>query len=295
MKCLIRGCFAIAIIIVTCVPRLSAADAISYVVLEDGDPGALVRISADGRTVSTIARDVSGLGLTVDGARNYIVAGKTGLLRITPAGSISTIASAPAGSVWASVVIDGAGNFLVGDGIKPALWRVSADGKTTTKLLTFDDIDTVGGYYRQSALVSDRAGDCFFLVEGYNHRVGIIPQLFRITPQGQTTEIPLSGVRFRRASGMVPLANGDLLISIFQGRQFLRVTDNGVVTLFADLDSRDWYYPGGFALRPDDGSIVVLLPIGNEVARLNADGSPTKDSRIHLPLTPTGIVVESSR
>ena len=295
MRCLVGACFAISIIVAG-VPPLCADGAISYVVLEDGDPGALVRISADGGTVSTIARGVSGLGLTVDGAGNYIVAGRTALLRITPTGRISTIASAPDGSVWASVAVDGSGNFLVGDGRKPALWRVSADGKTTTKLLTFDDIDIHDGR-RKSALVVDRAGDCFFLVQSNNHRIGIIPQLFRITPQGQTTEIPLSGVRFRMPNGgMIPLANGDLLVSVYGEPQLLRVTHDGMATLFADL--RDMYpfmYPGGLALRPDDGSIVILLPAINHVARLNADGSSTTEGRIHLPLTPMGIIAESSR
>ena len=77
-------------------PATAAAG--SFVVLNYSANNSLVRVSSDGQLISTIAVNVGGFGLTKDRAGNYLIAAVRSLLRVTPSGSVSTIATAPRGS-----------------------------------------------------------------------------------------------------------------------------------------------------------------------------------------------------
>src|SRR5947209_1218528 len=98
----------------------------SYVVLQDSDHDSLIRLSVDGKKVSTIANGAGGVGLAVDAGGNYIVGAKSALLKVTPAGVVSTIANAPGDSEWTAAAVDDSnGSYIVVDGNQPILWRIS--------------------------------------------------------------------------------------------------------------------------------------------------------------------------
>src|SRR6266478_2523430 len=88
---------------------VSASAADSYVVLNRS--AGLYSIPSG----IAINSSVGGVDLAVDSGGNYIVAAIGSIAKVTPGGVLSTIASAPSGSQWASVALDLAGNFIVGD------------------------------------------------------------------------------------------------------------------------------------------------------------------------------------
>ena len=55
----------------------------SWVFLQDNPDESLVRLSADGKSLTTIAKGAAGLGLAIDAAGNYIVGARKTLLRVT--------------------------------------------------------------------------------------------------------------------------------------------------------------------------------------------------------------------
>ena len=71
-----------------------AADPISYVLISSS-PGALIRASSDWRSIATIASVPNATGLGKDLYGNYLVTTSSTLLRVTPTGTVSTIATAP--------------------------------------------------------------------------------------------------------------------------------------------------------------------------------------------------------
>src|ERR1700683_1923796 len=90
-----------------------AADPISYVVLSSSPSGALVRASSDWRSIKTIATVDNGTGLGKDLGGNYLVTTPSTLMRVTPTGTVSTIATAPStpATGWIGVAADSLGNF----------------------------------------------------------------------------------------------------------------------------------------------------------------------------------------
>lgn len=57
---------------------------LSFVVLRSSEKYSLVRVSADGKLVTTIAHGAPGVGLAKDTAGNYVIAAATKLLIATP-------------------------------------------------------------------------------------------------------------------------------------------------------------------------------------------------------------------
>jgi hypothetical protein len=158
---------------------LAGAD-VSYVVMNGrGDRNSLVRVSADGQSVTTIAHGAAGFGLTKDQAGNYIVAAGWSLHSVTPSGAVRTIAKAPTGSQWMSVVQEAEGTFVVADNRLHAVWRVSPDGLSLTRLCNYpvkksDELE-------DTSLALDSQGNILLLEDNES------AQLFRITPAGDAS------------------------------------------------------------------------------------------------------------
>ena len=174
------------------------AGTVSYVALQDSDRDSLVRISADGKTVTSIANGAAGVGLAVDGSGNYIVAAKSKLLRVTRDGKVSTIADAPANSEWRAVAVGQNGEIAAADCKQTALWLVSPDGSSVRKLADFNGDPDCGGY-GDVALAVEGSGDYLVLARGdwpetRSDRRKTHVRLTRITPGGEAVEIRITGL-----------------------------------------------------------------------------------------------------
>lgn len=174
-------------------PRDVARDAEgSWIVVEQpttggqvpvGEP-ALYRITPDGQ-VSVVARGAPlqrPHGLVLDRDGSYIVADNSaGLLRVTPQGQVSVIAAAAQGTAFASgvdVALDASGNYIVADGARSALLRVTRAGAVGVihQGAPFSP-PTPQGARGPRGVVTDDNGD--FLVVDYAARA-----VFRVTPGG---------------------------------------------------------------------------------------------------------------
>jgi hypothetical protein len=192
------------------------AGSVSYVALQDSDKNSLVRISFDTRTATTIANNAAGVDLALDADGNYVVAAKSALLRVTPAGKVAVIAKAPPGAEWLSVAVAPDGNIFAADGMRPALWRVSADGESVIEFASWNGVHHGGG--RPVNVRIDGAGDCLVLIDGVNHRIGAVVELWRISRAGVVTQVPVEGPRVWNPASMVPDGSGGWL---FVAREIL--------------------------------------------------------------------------
>jgi hypothetical protein len=260
----------------------------SWVFLQDNPDKSLVRLSADGKSLTTIAKGAAGLGLAIDGAGNYIVGARKTLLRVTRAGVVKQIAAAPAGSSWTKVAVDAAGNFIVADGTKPAIWRVSADGASVVNVASYGniDIDMPEGAERGLALAVDTTGDYLLLPTGVYRPPGVLRHIpngvgpvyfLRVAPGGSVTEVPLRGVKLKQAGGMVPDGKGSYLVTDERGDQAVfRLTLDGLVTKVPGLEIAG--LPVGLrdlARDPDTGAIIAIdFPGLGSVSRSAGEGEP---------------------
>jgi hypothetical protein len=243
----------------------------SWVFLQDNPDESLVRLSADGKSLTTIAKGAAGLGLAIDGAGNYIVGARKTLLRVTRAGVVKQIAAAPAGSSWTKVAVDAAGNIIVADGLKPAIWRVSADGTSVVNVASYGQccVPLPEGVERLMALAIDVSGDYLLLANGEWYPPGVNPTVpqgvgpeyfYRIAPDGSLTEVPLTGVKLRAASSMIPDAKGGYLVTDEQNDcAVFRLTPGGLVTRVEGLEiSGPQNGLSGGARNPETGGVVVI-------------------------------------
>jgi hypothetical protein len=245
------------------------------------DEDSLVRVSADGKTATTIANGAAGVGLTVDRAGNYIVAARSALLRVTRAGVVTTIATAPNGSEWVAVAEHPGGGLVVADGILHVIWRVSDDGRTVDKFAEYPGSLPRGG--SGIGLLRDDSGDFLLLRIGDDNTA----HLYLISPAGEVSQIPLTGAVRPSAHFFLPTKDGLTAVSggpivpdgsgafLFlddeHTRNIFRLTRSGVVTKFAHLDRVSGHFPFGLARNPETGEIVVQA-LGR-LLRASPDGS----------------------
>lgn len=264
----------------------------SYVVLQGTrqGPHTLVRVSADGKAVAPIAEVPDGQGLVLNAAGNYIVSAKSKLLRVTPAGAVSTIAEAPGDAEWSAVAVDPSGDFIIADGKLPVLWRVSADGKSVQKLATYDEEHPGNRAPRPVAVAVERSGDYLVLLNGVpfgdypklaatrDYRKLATTQCFRITPAGKATEIRLSGIPTKAAASVLSEDNGEFLYTDYAGVEtgsaLFRASPTGSVTEFARVPRECGPYATAIGLARDHetGDIVASTGLGC-LLRISADGS----------------------
>lgn len=269
------------------------AFAASYVILQDKEEDSLVRVSTDGKSVTTIAHGAGGVGLAVDAAGNYIVGARTALLRVTPSGTVTKIADAPADSEWTALAIESAGSILVGDCRQPVIWRVSKDGTTVTKAATYGGlVYSAGGC--GMAILARPAGDFLVLMESANNRLGPVGQFLHVTGEGMVTETPLRGTRVIKPTAITDDGNGAFLFADYGQQAILRLMADGLVSEFSKLSSCG--FPKGLARNPENGDVVVTQLYCGSLATITRDGALRADlvrrGKIKLP---TAIILELDR
>jgi DNA-binding beta-propeller fold protein YncE len=245
----------------------------SYVVLQKGTTNSLIRISSDGKSMTTIAEGFEGVSLAIDGGGNYIIGARDRLLRVTPSGAVSTIATAPEGALWTAVAVDASGNLIVADGRKPAVWRVSPDGLSIVQVATYDGL--VYTVDRPVGIVVDNDGDYRLVVLGVDpadrHTAA---RVYRVSPGGTVRAIRLHGARSRRFSGGLALDDrGNLLIADLLESAIFRIAGDGEVTR---LDAEPSPCRGdvlGLARDPATGDLLITGELCQAVIRTNPDGS----------------------
>jgi sugar lactone lactonase YvrE len=263
---------------------LHAGD-ISYVVLNRSDVNSLVRVSEDGKSITTIAHGVGGYGLAVDENGDYIIAASTRLLRVRRSGSVETIALAPDGSHWLAVAIDPQGNLMLTDNVQHAVWRVSGKNGSVVKVVDYPVTHPINR--ESSGIVPDGAGG-YLLIEENNATT----ELFRITSTGEIGAILLRGVKIPRGGAIVPDGSGGYLVGSPHNLLF-RLSEAGEVKGFAQVPGRN---PTGLARNPQTGEILVTLNQNFSLARVSADGAKVElfaVDRVRLP-NPTAIVAEGA-
>ncbi|WP_321476296.1 hypothetical protein [uncultured Paludibaculum sp.] len=273
---------------------------VNYVVLQESDRDSLIRVSADGKTVSTIAHGAGGVDLTVDRAGNYVVAAKTALLRVTRAGEVSTIAKAPPGAEWESVIADRSGSLIVADGRKPILWRVSEDGQSVAKWVEFPRTQVHPGF-NHTGLASD--GSDGYLLLGYTSNWAFgnkdpktkIPLFHQITANGEVTRIPVSGVTVTSSRRLIPDGSGSyLFLNVYpddrKDRKVFHLSASGTVSEFADPGEQGCCMTG---LVRNPGTGDVIITIVNRLLRVSADGATTSELCRYPKISfPEAIIVE---
>jgi hypothetical protein len=265
----------------------AAAGDFSYVVLNGGaDRNSLVRVSADGRSITTIANEAGGYGLAKDHAGNYIVAAVNSLLKVTPSGSVSLIAKAPADSQWMSVVEDAEGMFAVADNRQHAIWRVSPDGKSVAKIWTYS---APTGGLENTSLASDGHGNSLLLEDSHYVR------LHRITPAGVATPIPL-GRTANFNSDLLVDAQGNYVFMNYHVGQMFRVTPAGEITPIGKVTPLVENMVG-LAQDPGTGEYIMTVNFAHSLIRINLSG--TSFTTIAYDQTylsyPTAVIVETGK
>jgi len=255
----------------------------SWVFLQDDPENSLVRLSADERSVKLVASGVAGRGLALDKDGSYIIAARQQLLRVTPTGTVSRIAAAPPGSSWVQVVVDASGSFVVADGRKPTLWRVSADGTSVAALASLRrfDIESPEGTDRFIALTIDASGDYLLLFDG-TRRQGWGPVHFlRVKPDGSLAEVQLSGLRLQCPEAIASDGRGAYVITDCGTHDaVLRVSTDGAVS--KALTFREAFVgPWGIA-RNTAGEIIVTGIGTGQIARASGDGESLQEAAVRL-------------
>jgi hypothetical protein len=276
---------------ICCVLLLAAwpatAVAGSYVVLNRSAKNSLVRVSSDGNLISTIAVKAGGYGLAKDTAGNYIIAAVSSLLRVTPSGSVSTIATAPRGSQWMRVVQDPEGVFLAVDNQQHAIWRISADGQSVAKLANYAEASPI---MEDVSIVLDESGNYLVIEELLG------THLWRVTPGGEVTPVPLRGINIATGGVIIDESDGNYLIGSYRDNAVFRLSRAGDVTKFAEL-KLDKTALTGMARNPETGEIVATLNFAQSLIRISADGrtvSRLAKDPSYLSF-PTAILFESGK
>jgi hypothetical protein len=258
---------AFAIILALSTFAVSAASG-TYVVLNEianSSSTGMVRVSPDGAMVSTVSRAVWGTGIVEEANGNLVaVNGKT-LQRLTPAFQVSTVATAPAGSNWIAVAIDGSGNFVVADNILHAIWRIFPDGAATL----------VAPYpvsYPQNmegvSIALDSSGDYILAIDP-----GATGLLIRMTPAGKVSIVELARMPVAKGGSLAPDGKGNFLLGM--NGAIYDVNLSGQIVLVAS-GSQLCCNLTGLALDQSTGEMLVTLNgVGGvpSLVKVSADGN----------------------
>jgi len=217
------------------------------------------------------------------------VAAVSSLIRVTPSGQITNIAKAPPESQWMSVVQEQTGSFLVVDNRQHGIWRVSQDGHTTTKLLSYAAPNPV---WEGTSIVPDGNGN-YLLLEDHSSA-----RLFRVTPAGD-----LGSISLKRSMAfcwsLTPDGPANYLamqpyVSVAEeprGTAIVRIAENGEVIELAKTTAR----PNAVVRDPDGGGFIGISNYQHLLFRISPDGQTVVSLAFdpsHLAF-PSAIIVDT--
>lgn len=248
----------------------------SGIVYEISAPGYLVGVPADGGPATLQKNGVSdGLGIALDRNGDFILAHFGALDRYTPGSSgYSVIARPPSGSSFIDVAIDGSGNYIVADNEMHRIVRITPDGSSITPVASYP----VGNPAGEDAWVRIDGDGNYVLAEDNGSQLHV----FRITPSGTVTSVPLSGVPSGQIvlGGMTFGASGDYVVTV-RGGQILDITPTGQTRTLAESDAL--VGAAGIARDPISGNFLVVNNSNNALLTVSADGSSIRTFYSPLP------------
>ena len=224
-----------------------------------GSPGAAGNWDGTGAASTFAARFDRPTGLAVDGLGNVFVAdtGNNTIRKITPAGTVTTLAGSPsvAGSAdgtgpgahfaqTSGVAVDEAGNAFVADMFNHTIRKITPAGAVTTlagspgSFGTADGTGAAARFFYPRGVAVDGVGNVF-VVDSGNYTIR------KITPAGAVTTLAGSpgssgsadgtgtAARFAEPEGLAVDGTGTLFVADAFDNTIRKITPAGVVTTFA--------------------------------------------------------------
>ena len=181
----------------------------------DGSPTALHRYSNTGSLINTIASVPNGLALTKVLGNYYVTTGST-LIQVTPTGTVTPVATAPASTQWVSLAPDGLGNLVLADNKAHAVWRLNVQTSAATLVGTYPVGDA--GQLEDVGIAVDPSGS-YLILSDNNGTLS----LYSMTPAGTVTPVMLTGFAAVNTNGRLIRYNG--------GYAFISYGDNAICTI----------------------------------------------------------------
>jgi sugar lactone lactonase YvrE len=246
-------------------------------------------------------------GVAVDGAGNvYVADGNHTVLKITPAGVMTTLAGAAgqvgivdgAGSAArfdgpSSVAVDGAGNVYVVDGFNFTIRKITPNGVVTTlagspgQRGSTDGIGSAASFAYPDGVAVDSAGN-IYVADTVNDTIrkitpaGVVSTLAGSAGQPGSDDGTGSAARFNYPAGVAVDSTGNVYVAD-SGNDTIRViTPAGVVTTLAGVPGQTGSADGtGSAARFNGPDGVAVDGAGNVYV---ADNNTIRE------ITPAGVV-----
>ncbi|SPF55689.1 exported hypothetical protein [Candidatus Sulfopaludibacter sp. SbA4] len=254
---------ALAAVACLVIPSPAIADAVTYYVLNENGP--IIRIPSDGSATATISDPYGGDGFALDNLGNFIAAAVSALVQVSPSGNAVVIANAPGNSQFIDVAIDGSGNYIVADNAQHQVVRISAATHAITPV----------AFYPASP---NELEDSYVRVDGSGNYIvaednGSQLHVFRITPGGTVTTIPLSGTIPTRVGGMTFDASGNYVITDYNLGAIDVITPSGAITTLFQNDTLAAAELTGIVRDPGTGDFIVVGRVSKSLYSVAPDGS----------------------
>jgi subtilisin family serine protease/streptogramin lyase len=258
----------------------------------DGDlsaaAGTIFRFSAGGRvtTLATLTSPPQDIASDADGNLFVTLPFRQQIVRITPDGAVSTLFSGSPLAGPLAIVVDHAGNIIVGDNHADAVFRISPDGRSISEIAR---VPATPRQAQSITLAIDADGSVLVASSTTDGGPPDASVVLRVRTDGVVTTL-FSGTAIMGPSGMVVEPSGDLVIADFRQNALIRLTPAGNTSVIAQGGALCCNLVG-LERDPATGDFISLLNFQDRVVRISAGGTVTT---LHSgsPLTfPHGILV----
>lgn len=201
--------------------------------------------------------------MALDSSGNYIVAPAGPLLKMTPGGVVTTIASGG----YISVAVDGLGNFIAADNSHHEVWRISPDGSSVNVVAAYP-VCNVGNLEDVTVRINS-AGN--YVVMHDNCSSGIA--VYVITPGGTVTSLPLSTALPSGLGGFTFSPSGNYVIDDYSSSTIYSVTPSGTVSVLSQGSSLLNGQIDNIVYDPGSGNYVVANKLANSLLFVTPAGA----------------------
>lgn len=284
-------------------------DAAGRLLVADYQNSAIRCIQADGE-VTTLAGQprpapFGSVNVGMDAAGNaFVPSSNNTILKITPAGTVSTYAGVPNQSgaldgpasqalfgAAVSTAVDASGNVFVTDSLNATLRKISPTGEVTTvagaagQVGTQDGLGALARFTAPTGITADARGNLYVTDGNAIRRIGpdgLVTTLAGTAGQAGLTDGTGPSARFNHPYGLAVDASGILFVADCYNSAVRRVTPEGVVTTLsftlgsagsasvADVGQL-LYSPTGIAV--DDNGTVYVQDFGrNDPLQISSSG-----------------------